>query len=72
MAPSTSLIQRAEADAVRLGHDITWNTIGDNVANGQCTKCGAHLTVATSPSGMQETAGRAVKEPCTAGAAARD
>lgn len=59
-----ALMGEAERRAVRMGHRIVWNTIGDHVANGRCASCGITISVATTNDGFTEIVGAAQREPC--------
>ena len=56
-----------EAEARRLGHDILWGTIGDNVAHGHCKKCQQPIMAACSARGLRESGGAALEHPCPRG-----
>lgn len=59
-----SLIPHAEAKAAALGHDIRWDTIGETVANGHCSRCDVSLSLARSRDGLGESHGDALERTC--------
>lgn len=59
-----SHVSQAEDEAAALGHDIRWDTIGEDIAHGHCARCSAHLGVARSREGIAEHHGQAVERAC--------
>lgn len=64
-----SQLDRVEVETSRLGHVIHWNTMGERVANGHCTKCSLAVTVATSREGLVEMTGEMLERACSSGVA---
>lgn len=59
-----SLVPRAEEKASALGHVVRWDTIGENVAHGHCSRCRMLLGVAQSREGIGEEHGQALEHAC--------
>ena len=63
MSNGGPFVRKAQAEAERLGHSITWDEIGDHLAHGHCERCGMTLTAA-SPDGVTQVVGDASTTPC--------
>lgn len=60
----TMLDPYATTQAAKLGHDIRWETVGDNLRNGYCLRCGMTLSVAQPGVGLHEAHGQALVQLC--------
>ena len=54
----------AEVEAKSLGHAPVWDTVGEQMASGRCTKCGATLSLAVSRDGLHESTGGMLDDRC--------
>lgn len=59
-----ALIPYAKAKAAELGHHIKWETIGENIADGYCIRCGMRLMVAQPSDDLREVHGPAFDQVC--------
>ena len=63
MSDGGRFVAKAQAEAERLGHEISWDDIGRHIAHGHCVRCGMSVTAA-SPDGVTSVLGEAAARPC--------